>query len=687
MAAATRSIPLDTVKGLAVLLTNRSAHYAQQWLNLLGCAPRSGPTDDGVVVTGVGTDPTENFPGASCVIRLWDFQVGFSGNGVLASALSGASAVIGHPEEPGVPLPVDMPERWCAAYGVVLALAELWRNSNGKPRRRIVYDVSAADVLRSFALQNSGDAEERRRIWKRNGRLCVDHGGIFPMGFFACKDGHVAVLGRSRRDWRHIRKAIGDPSWAKAEKFEDPFRLADDSAEADALLEKTLAEFDRDELLRRGLEEGAVIAPVYTEEEAREREIFRDEFITDGSPAMPFVVESLGGATQPSRQIPSAADLAEAPLSGLRCIELCWVWSGPMVGQILADLGAEVVKVEAPKRFDLYRTRGLEAKRGAMAERARIESSIYFHSLNRNKTGFALDLKRDDGLRIAKKLVGESDLLIENFTVGTMERLGLGSDALADANPGIVKLSMSGPGRGSAVQDLRSYGLVLSALGGAEALIEADGVFVGSPTFSISDPNAAVFGAMAALAGALSVRENGKGLAIDLSQIEAAATLAGTPVPARTTLDAIVAAEDGRFIAVSVPNGAYADKKALLQALAGMGYREIVSHCTGLGGSTAALLELDDTDGAVEFADCSGWIPSNHPYTGDELLVAAPWRVDGNRPGLRKPAPLLGESDDFVLRRILSLGDAEIDALNATGVVGVPAAKRDNGRDSGKAKT
>ena len=138
-------------------------------------------------------------------------------------------------------------------------------------------------------------------------------------------------------------------------------------------------------------------------------------------------------------------------------------------------------------------------------------------------------------------------------------------------------------------------------------------------------------------------------------------------------------------LAVSVPNGAYADKKALLQALAGMGYREIVSHCTGLGGSTAALLELDDTDGAVEFADCSGWIPSNHPYTGDELLVAAPWRVDGNRPGLRKPAPLLGESDDFVLRRILSLGDAEIDALNATGVVGVPAAKRDNGRDSGKA--
>ena len=81
-----------------------------------------------------------------------------------------------------------------------------------------------------------------------------------------------------------------------------------------------------------------------------------------------------------------------------------------------------------------------------MDERTRIESSIYFHSLNRNKVGLALDLKQAQGVAIMKRLASTSELLIENFTVGTMERLGLGAEALAEANPALVQFSMSGPG-------------------------------------------------------------------------------------------------------------------------------------------------------------------------------------------------------------------------------------------------
>ncbi len=667
MTPATRSIPLRAAGSIHVDGSNKSAGYALEWLELLGCSPTASADDGDIVITG---DASEAFPKAYCVIRLWDFQVGRPGSGALASAVSGAAAVIGYPDSPGVPLPADMPEKWCGAYGVILALAELWRGISGKT---IVHDVSAADVLRAFSLQNSGDRAEMIRNWRRNGRLCVDHGGIFPMGFFACKDGYVAILGRSRRDWRQIRKALGAPEWARAEPFEDPFRLAVDSAEADRLLEATLADFGRDELLARGLAEGAVIAPVYTQEEASRREIFRDQFIVNGSPAMPFLVEPLGLGDDVSRERSGAEEAAEAPLAGLRCIELCWIWSGPMVGQILADLGAEVVKVEAPKRFDLYRTRGLEAKRGQMPERTRIESSIYFHSLNRNKTGLALDLKQAAGLDIAKNLAARSHLLMENFTVGTMERLGLGREALSKVSPGLVQLSMSGPGRGSVVQDLRSYGLVLSALGGAEALIEAESEFLGSPTYSISDPNAALFGAMAALAGVLSVAEGGAGLAVDLSQIEAAATLAGTPIQVSTTLDAIVAAKDGAFVAVSVPADAFADAAELEREMTGLSRDEMTRRCAVLGGFTANLLELDDTDRAAEFADCSGWLAARHPVTGEEKLVAAPWRVEGRRPGFRKHAPVLGEDDEFVLRRILSLEGDEIERLRKAGVVGVPA--------------
>ncbi|MDG2285086.1 MAG: CoA transferase, partial [Alphaproteobacteria bacterium] len=319
----------------------------------------------------------------------------------------------------------------------------------------------------------------------------------------------------------------------------------------------------------------------------------------------------------------------------------------------------------APNRFDLYRTRGLEPLRGKMHEKTRIESSIYFHSLNRNKLGLSLDLKNPAALDAMKGLISTSDLLIENFTVGTMERLGLGPDTMETANPALIQLSMSGPGRGSSVEDLRSYGLVLSALGGAEATIaDADG-FLGSPTFSISDPNAAVFGAMAALAGALGAR-GGAGGSIDLSQIEAAATLAGTPTPARDRHETILTTRDGAYVAISIPLAAYPDLATTEKELRDLDRAEMFSRCAALGGEAADLVELDVSDSAPIFADCPAWVAASHPYTGDEKLVGAPWRVNGVRPSPRKPAPLMGESNDYVLRGILGMDDQQIAALTDT---------------------
>ena len=100
------------------------------------------------------------------------------------------------------------------------------------------------------------------------------------------------------------------------------------------------------------------------------------------------------------------------------------------MGQHLADLGAEVVKVEWYKRFDLYRTRGVERLRGSLPETIRRESSYSFQSLNRNKLGFAADLKHEEGLQLVKDLITESDVLLENFTVGTLDRLGLPPEEL-----------------------------------------------------------------------------------------------------------------------------------------------------------------------------------------------------------------------------------------------------------------
>jgi crotonobetainyl-CoA:carnitine CoA-transferase CaiB-like acyl-CoA transferase len=656
-----------------VRVSNRSTYFAARWLEMIGvnvCAHGTvlidgGPANDGLAISASHAAS----PISRATIRLWDFQVDMGGDGFLAGAASGAATVIGNAGGKAGALPAEIPEKWCGLYGAILALAELVREDGAD----VTYDVSAADVLRAFALQNSGSAQERCELWRRNGRIPVQHGGIFPMGFYPCRDGYVALLGRSKRDWRAIRAALGNPAWAQAPAFDNPFVLAKNSARADHLLAQTLAQFDRDELLERGLREGAVIAPVFSQAEALGRDIYRDAFSTERGPAMPFIVElpsresgSSGGEAQtrqaPSSPVPRTRPVPSRyrPLAGLRVIELCWVWSGPMVGQTLADLGAEVIKVEARERFDLYRTRGLESRRGEMPESVRIESSLYFHSLNRNKVGLELDLKTPDGLEVMKDLIAHSDLLLDNFTAGTLDRLGLDTRTMKNANPALSVVSMSGPGKGSWLQALRSYGLVLSALGGAEALIDIDGEFVGSPTYSLSDPNAALFATLAALAGVLTARQGGEGAVCDISQIEAAGTLAGTPFDVQSTY-LCIATDGGTEIALSVPVACFAPGAALdafSAELSGASYSVVEKRCEALGIGFTPVLELVDTDAAPVFA-LDGWLHAQHPLTGPERLVAAPWRADGQRPGLVKCAPLLGEGNDYVLRQMLKCEGTE----------------------------
>jgi crotonobetainyl-CoA:carnitine CoA-transferase CaiB-like acyl-CoA transferase len=647
-----RQLPSALASSIHVDVGGLSSHYALYWLKLLGIEPCKDASLAAVVVVSGSTagNVTKACPNASAVIRVWDFQVDKNGSGVLASAVSGAATVIGWPGKPGVALPSDMPEKWCGAYGVILALAEVWGRAQEPHRPPAIYDVSAADILHSFSLQNAGSAQETRQMWRRNGRICVDHFGTFPMGFFACRDGHVAILGRSKRDWRNIRKAIGSPTWSAAPEFDNPFVLAKDSARADSLLEETLAAFTRDELLARGLAEGAVIAPVYTQEEALERRVFRDDFVDGQGPRMPFLGVSSMHQEEADRSVtaPLEGGATAGPLIGLRCLELCWVWSGPMVGQILADLGAEVVKVESRERFDLYRTRGLETMRGKMPEEERLESSFHFHSLNRNKLGVDIDLKSADGIHAVKSIANHCHVLIENFTVGTMDRLGLGASELSADHPSLVQLSMSGPGRGSAVEKLRSYGLVLSALAGAEAQLRFEGEFVGSPTFSLSDPNAATFGVMALLAGALRARETGAGTALDLSQIEAAATLAGTATPDHQNLAAIVASNDGHYVAISLPVDAFLDREEMIGIAGARSRAEIATLCDDLGGDWAELTDLGDTASSSAFGECSAWVAAHHPVTGVEQLVGACWRMNGERPSVWRPAPQLGEHNEQV---------------------------------------
>jgi len=359
------------------------------------------------------------------------------------------------------------------------------------------------------------------------------------------------------------------------------------------------------------------------------------------------------------------------PLKGIRVLEFCWIWAGPFLGQFLADLGAEVIKIEWTKRFDPYRTRGIETLRDQFPAEVWREMSPSFHSLNRNKVGLTVNLKEPEGIELIKKLAGKSDLLIENWTGGTLDTLGLSVDALKAAHPGLAIVSLSAFGPRSPLEGMRSYGLVTSALSGGESLIVDDGELAGSPTFVISDPNAAIYGLFASMAALRQVRASGSGVAVSVSQLEAmCAVLGGGATSAEDSyVHGIYASRDGEHVAISRPPQCEPGVHDFLAWCAELDANEIISRVRSAGGYAEIMLRLQDTPDAEVFSDLEVHLPSSHPVSGPEDLVAAPWRIDGKRAPLRKNAPMLGEGNQYVLGTVLGLSQSDIEGLRGRGIV------------------
>jgi hypothetical protein len=289
------------VARFAIVGSNRSVLNAANWLKKAGAflqgadsvehARRLAPAPLAVLVSGdtVSAGPQPNQ--GPTEIYLWDFEVGQRGPGAFASAVSGVSSVIG--EAGGTPgiLPVHVPEQWAGLFGANLALGLQFINGNDQASRPRRIDVSAADILRAFAEQNSGNHAGVPYGWRRNGRTAVEHGGVFPQGFFRCGDGFVAVQARSRQDWLSILDAFGNPEWGKDPALQDPFKLSEDDSRILPLFEAELAQRSRQELLELAIRSGAPMAPVLSPEEAACWDIFRPDYSREpGRPNVPYII-------------------------------------------------------------------------------------------------------------------------------------------------------------------------------------------------------------------------------------------------------------------------------------------------------------------------------------------------------------------------------------------------------------
>lgn len=210
------------------------------------------------------------------------------------------------------------------------------------------------------------------------------------------------------------------------------------------------------------------------------------------------------------------------PLAGIRVIELGQLLAGPYCGQLLGDLGADVIKVEDPQHGDPMRNWGREKPHG---------KSLWWAVVARNKKSVGIDLRDAEGQEILRRLIQEADVLIENFRPGTLERWGLDYESLAATNPSLVLARVTGFGQTGPYSGRAGYGSIGEAMGGLRYVVGDPSAPPSRVGISIGDTLAAIFAALGVLSAIVERSRTGKGQIVDSAIYEAVLAVMESLVP------------------------------------------------------------------------------------------------------------------------------------------------------------
>ena len=399
----------------------------------------------------------------------------------------------------------------------------------------------------------------------------------------------------------------------------------------------------------------------------------------------------------------------ELALSGLKVLDLSMFFAGPVCAQILADAGADVVKVESVQRIDGWRGSGTAAGLVTEGPIAPWESSPYFNWVNRSKRDITLNLTDPRGADIIKQMVKDADVLIENYTPRVMNNFGLSYEVLRELNPNLIMISLSGFGADNSWKDYVAFGMSTEQLSGVSHLTgypDDEPLFTG---MTGGDLYSGVMGAWALLSALYHRTRTGEGQHIDFSQIEACNLYLGDMMTASSMseydpgrlgndrhgvrLQGIFPCLDDRWIAITCENDQELDvlmRAAHIEGLAPHGIEEAIKEWTKSQSHIALMEELQSlgiSAGAVlngpelledrQLQARDSFMLQNRPGLGTKHYPGQPYRFLLSKEGPNIRAPLLGEHTREVLQERLDLSQSEIDALTDEDVIGtVPIAAR-----------
>ncbi len=658
----------------------------------------------------------------------------FSATDAVCRALAGLVQLVGRAEGP----PITAPDHHAAIIGglsaCIAGLSGLYARLDGDGGRSIEASVHEACIAPS-----EYNASEPALAFKRAGI------GRFPpatpMGVYPAKDGWIGVTTVTPAQWQTLCRILDLHDLAS-----DPtlFLGADRSKRIDELENRfipKLREKTRQELFALGLKHRLPIVPVpqmsdiLSDAALRERGAIAP--IDTGErkllgPCSPFNLLATpprrGGAlprpaTSPAAFAPrttawappgDAARHKPLPLAGLRVIDLSMGWAGPLATRHLADLGADVIKVESCQYADWWR--GFDTRPEALADR-RHEKAGRFNMMNRNKRAITLDLTSPEGVQLLRDLVKTADAVVENYSVDVLPKLGLDYTALRAVNPNLVMLSMSAFGSASPWRECRAYGSTLEQGSGLPLLTgEADDPPVMNH-MAYGDAIGGLNGAAALLIALLHRKRSGAGQHIDMSQIEcmmqmtapavleqsangAVSTRRGNRHPDYAPQNCFPCTDDDTWVFISVTDdtawrnlcrvinrpdladdpvlfhvaGRQQQQARIETAIADWTCQQTpdsVMHALQRAGVAAGAVRNPTTlDADPHLLAREFWQMTDRAVSGPQPMPSLPFRENAAPYPVRWAAATLGQFNDAVLSEVLGIDDAGRDALIRASVIG-----------------
>ncbi len=406
--------------------------------------------------------------------------------------------------------------------------------------------------------------------------------------------------------------------------------------------------------------------------------------------------------------------MSKLPLEGIRIADATNSWAGPYATGLMASFGAEVIKIETIQRLEPWRTTGTR-----MEEPLRWEKSPSWNAVNAGKLGITLDLTRPEGAEVFKKLVKISDIVAENFTPRVMANFGLDYSVLKQVNPGIIMVSLPAHGATGPWRDYPGYAMSIEEMAG---ICQLTGYPDGPPmstNWGFSDPVGGVNGMVAIMFALLHRQTTGEGQYIDLSQIETETCLIGEAI-IDYTMNGRVQTRLGNHHPFMAPHGFYRSKgndlwvgiaissdeewKRFVEAIGNppwtkeekfadslsrwknqteldklieewtvlhspyetMDILQKAGVAAGAVITSAELLTDPHLKARGIYHEVDRSVIGKHPYP----IASAPQRLSKSPVTIRRPAPLLGEHNDYVLGELLGISKEEIKSLAEKQIIG-----------------